>query len=118
METLSRNASKLRSIHRCMSADKLVLSMEEEQVDPMDPASSHSGISLFPEPGQEIWFTQQLPLIPPSSRRPSGLPTSILFSGSKFSGHQKSRGNCYDVEVSSPRWAANTIVHDSRSARV
>ena len=28
-----------------------------------------------------------------------GIATSLLHSGSKFYGHQKSKGNCYDVEV-------------------
>ena len=25
--------------------------------------------------------------------------STLLYSGSKFQGHQKSKGNCYDVEV-------------------
>ncbi|KHJ49463.1 SNARE domain protein [Trichuris suis] len=38
------------------------------------------------------------PLIPP--REPPFLvPRSLLYSGSRFVGHQKSKGNCYDVEV-------------------
>ncbi|XP_065317956.1 glucose-induced degradation protein 4 homolog isoform X2 [Gordionus sp. m RMFG-2023] len=28
-----------------------------------------------------------------------GLITSLLYSGAKYQGHQKSKGNCYDVEV-------------------
>jgi len=28
-----------------------------------------------------------------------GSPCTILYNGSRFAGHQKSKGNCYDVEV-------------------
>lgn len=36
--------------------------------------------------------------LPPSTKQP-GLAQSLLFSGSRFQGHQKSKGNRYDVEV-------------------
>ena len=58
-----------------------------------------------------IWNTQiinssspfriQVDLVPPppvNSKLP-GVTTSLLYSGSKFRGHQKSKGNSYDVEV-------------------
>lgn len=36
---------------------------------------------------------------PPVNSKLPGVTTSLLYSGSKFSGHQKSKGNSYDVEV-------------------
>lgn len=36
--------------------------------------------------------------LPPKSNQP-GLAQSLLYSGSRFQGQQKSKGNCYDVEV-------------------
>ncbi|RMX49554.1 hypothetical protein pdam_00025895, partial [Pocillopora damicornis] len=36
--------------------------------------------------------------LPPGTKQP-GLAQSLLYSGSKFQGHQKSKGNRYDVEV-------------------
>lgn len=36
--------------------------------------------------------------LPPGAKQP-GLAQSLLYSGSRFQGHQKSKGNCYDVEV-------------------
>lgn len=38
------------------------------------------------------------PLPPQNSAQP-GLTRSLLYGGSKFRGHQKSKGNSYDVEV-------------------
>lgn len=46
-------------------------------------------------------FASSASLIPPppiNTRQP-GVVTSLLYSGSKFRGHQKSKGNSYDVEV-------------------
>ncbi|XP_076366360.1 glucose-induced degradation protein 4 homolog isoform X1 [Tachypleus tridentatus] len=36
---------------------------------------------------------------PPANSRQPGVTRSLLYNGSKFQGHQKSKGNCYDVEV-------------------
>lgn len=36
--------------------------------------------------------------LPPGTKQP-GLAQSLLYSGSRFQGHQKSKGNRYDVEV-------------------
>lgn len=36
---------------------------------------------------------------PPINTRQPGVVTSLLYSGSKFRGYQKSKGNSYDVEV-------------------
>ncbi|GFQ67157.1 glucose-induced degradation protein 4 homolog [Trichonephila clavipes] len=36
---------------------------------------------------------------PPANSCQPGIATSLLYNGSKFQGHQKSKGNCYDVEV-------------------
>lgn len=36
---------------------------------------------------------------PPVNSKLPGVTTSLLYSGSKFRGHQKSKGNSYDVEV-------------------
>ena len=36
---------------------------------------------------------------PPANSSQPGVATSLLYSGSKFQGHQKSKGNSYDVEV-------------------
>ncbi|KAJ7989738.1 hypothetical protein DPEC_G00307640 [Dallia pectoralis] len=46
-------------------------------------------------------FTSSASLIPPppiNTYQP-GVATSLLYSGSQFRGHQKSKGNAYDVEV-------------------
>jgi hypothetical protein len=39
-----------------------------------------------------------LPLPPINSKMP-GVTSSLLYNGSRFVGHQKSKGNQYDVEV-------------------
>lgn len=36
---------------------------------------------------------------PPKNCQQPGVARSLLYSGSKFQGYQKSKGNCYDVEV-------------------
>jgi hypothetical protein len=36
---------------------------------------------------------------PPANSKQPGVMTSLLYNGSRFQGHQKSKGNCYDVEV-------------------
>ena len=36
---------------------------------------------------------------PPANSAQPGVNVSLLYSGSKFKGHQKSKGSCYDVEV-------------------
>lgn len=43
----------------------------------------------------------KFPLTPllPAKKTDYGLPRSLLFNGSRFVGSQKSKGNCYDVEV-------------------
>ena len=35
----------------------------------------------------------------PATNSPIGTYKSLLYSGSKFHGCQKSKGNCYEVEV-------------------
>jgi len=35
----------------------------------------------------------------PKAGKQLGIPASLLYSGSRFQGHQKSKGNRYDVEV-------------------
>ena len=48
-----------------------------------------------------VAFASSASLIPPppiNTRQP-GVVTSLLYSGSRFRGHQKSKGNSYDVEV-------------------
>ena len=42
---------------------------------------------------------QELDPPPPANSFQPGVTTSLLYSGSQFQGHQKSKGNCYDVEV-------------------
>ena len=39
-----------------------------------------------------------VPFAPKASKQ-MGIPETPLYSGSKFQGHQKSKGNRYDVEV-------------------
>ena len=39
-----------------------------------------------------------VPVTPKFSKQP-GIPSTLLYSGSRFQGHQKSKGNKYDVEV-------------------
>lgn len=36
---------------------------------------------------------------PPANSHQPGVTRSLLYNGSRFQGHQKSKGNCYDVEV-------------------
>ena len=36
---------------------------------------------------------------PPVKSRQPGVSRSLLYNGSRFKGHQKSKGNQYDVEV-------------------
>ena len=47
-----------------------------------------------------VWDTVELydPPVPANALQP-GVTTSLLYSGSKFTGHQKSKGNSYDVVV-------------------
>ena len=54
--------------------------------------------------------------LPPGTKQP-GLAQSLLYSGSRFQGHQKSKGNRYDVEVVlkvSSRESCRNSVRDSR----
>lgn len=39
------------------------------------------------------------PPAPATNSQPTGTYISLLYSGSKFHGCQKSKGNCYEVEV-------------------
>ena len=39
-----------------------------------------------------------VPVLPKSSKQP-GIPQCLLYSGSRFQGHQKRKGSRYDVEV-------------------
>ena len=39
------------------------------------------------------------PPAPATNTQPGGTYRSLLYSGSKFHGCQKSKGNCYEVEV-------------------
>ena len=36
---------------------------------------------------------------PPANSIQPGVTTDVIYNGSTFRGHQKSKGNCYDVEV-------------------
>jgi len=36
---------------------------------------------------------------PPENSKQLGVANSLLYNGSRFQGYQKSKGNCYDVEV-------------------
>jgi len=36
---------------------------------------------------------------PPANSSQPGVTTSLLYTGSKFVGQQKSKGNCYEVVV-------------------
>lgn len=36
---------------------------------------------------------------PPANSKQPGVTKSLLYNGSKFQGHQKSKGNSYEVEV-------------------
>lgn len=52
-------------------------------------------------PGSAAACVSSASLIPPppiNTQQP-GVATSLLYSGSQFRGHQKSKGNSYDVEV-------------------
>ena len=36
---------------------------------------------------------------PPANSKQPGINRSLLYNGSRFQGHQKSKGNSYEVEV-------------------
>lgn len=36
---------------------------------------------------------------PPANSKQPGVSRSLLYNGSRFQGHQKSKGNSYEVEV-------------------
>lgn len=58
--------------------------------------------------------------LPPGTKQP-GLAQSLLYSGSRFQGHQKSKGNRYDVEVVlkvSSRESSVATVRNSRRPRL
>jgi hypothetical protein len=40
-----------------------------------------------------------IPALAPIKSKQPGVTNSLLYSGSRFVGHQKSKGNQYDVEV-------------------
>ena len=40
-----------------------------------------------------------VPALAPIKSKQPGVTNSLLYSGSRFVGHQKSKGNQYDVEV-------------------
>lgn len=52
-----------------------------------------------PPAGASAAFAASLIPPPPINTQQPGVATSLLYSGSKFRGHQKSKGNSYDVEV-------------------
>lgn len=52
----------------------------------------------MPEFGQASGKSKVVPLLP-AKKTDYGMPRSLLFNGSRFVGSQKSKGNCYDVEV-------------------
>ncbi|VDP47771.1 unnamed protein product [Soboliphyme baturini] len=45
-----------------------------------------------------LMTTKVVPLLP-LQNSDYGIPRTLLYNGSRFAGHQKSKGNCYDVEV-------------------
>lgn len=52
-----------------------------------------------PPAGASLTSAASLIPPPPINTQQPGVATSLLYSGSKFRGHQKSKGNSYDVEV-------------------
>ena len=50
-------------------------------------------------PVREIPMDVVLPPPPPAKCKQPGVTQSLLYNGSCFKGHQKSKGNQYDVEV-------------------
>lgn len=53
----------------------------------------------YPSSSEACMASVSLNPPPPISTQQPGVTTSLLFSGSQFRGHQKSKGNSYDVEV-------------------
>lgn len=70
---------------RCAGSDPGAMPVPAGNLSDSPAAAFASSPSLIPPP-------------PINSRQP-GIVTSLLYSGSKFRGHQKSKGNSYDVEV-------------------
>ena len=58
-----------------------------------------------------VWETVEIydPPAPANTSQP-GVTTSLLYSGSKFTGHQKSKGNSYDVVVNLQVVSVGTIL--------
>ena len=50
-------------------------------------------------PVREIPMDVVLPPPPPAKCKQPGVTHSLLYNGSRFKGHQKSKENQYDVEV-------------------
>lgn len=66
----------------------------------MNQHNHHEGlmIGLFNNDMNDISDSELDPPTPAYSSL-MGIPTSLLYNGSRFQGHQKSKGNRYDVEV-------------------
>ena len=54
---------------------------------------------LLQMPVREIPMDVVLPPPPPAKFKQPGVTQTLLYNGSRFKGHQKSKGNQYDVEV-------------------
>jgi len=54
---------------------------------------------------------------PPANSKQPGVTTTLLYNGSRFQGHQKSKGNCYDVEVVLQVWKHIELWHNANLSR-
>lgn len=70
---------------RCPASEAGTMPVPAGYLSDSPAAASASSASLIPPP--------------PINTQQPGVVTSLLYSGSKFRGHQKSKGNSYDVEV-------------------
>lgn len=66
---------------------------EQQQLQHQQQQQQHQQEHMQPSSSSRF-----VPPLPPN-RPLCGVPRTMLYSGSHFHGSQKSRGNCYDVEV-------------------
>ena len=50
-------------------------------------------------PVRSLPYMDVVPPLPPIKSKQPGVSRSLLYNGSRFIGHQQSKGNKYDVEV-------------------
>ncbi|XP_066221127.1 LOW QUALITY PROTEIN: glucose-induced degradation protein 4 homolog [Saccopteryx leptura] len=91
-------AATLLGSRAAAAAVPLPLARPPPALAPGDPAMPVR-TECPPPAGASVACAASLIPPPPINTQQPGVATSLLYSGSKFRGHQKSKGNSYDVEV-------------------